>query len=42
VFPGAVIEPSGIVDHYRRMSHQVALLGRLQNPAKAGLLSKTL
>jgi len=42
VFPGAVIEPSGIVDHYRSMSYQVALLGRLQNPAKAGLVSKTL
>jgi hypothetical protein len=42
VFPGTLMEPAGIVDHYRSMSHQAALLGRLQNPAKAGLLSKAL
>jgi len=42
VFPGTVLESAGIVDHYQSMSHQAALVGRLQNPAKAGLLSKAI
>jgi hypothetical protein len=41
-FPGTVLEPAGIVDYYQSMSHRAALLGRLQNPAKAALLSKAL
>jgi len=41
-FPGTVLEPAGIVDYYQSMSNWAALLGRLQNPAKAALLSKAL
>jgi hypothetical protein len=40
VFPGTVLVPAGIADHYQSMSHRAALLGRLQDPAKAALLSK--
>ncbi len=39
-FPGTVLEPAGIVDSYQSVSHRAALLGRLQNPAKAALISK--
>ncbi len=41
-FPGTALEPAGIVDSYQTMSHRAALLGRLQNPATAALLSKAL
>ncbi len=41
-FPGTVLESAGIVDSYQSVSHRAALLGRLQNPANAALLSKAL
>lgn len=41
-FPGTVLEPARIVDSYQSVSHRAALLGRLQNPANAALLSKAL
>ena len=40
VLPGTVLETVGIVDSYQSISHRAALLGRLQNPARAPLLSK--
>lgn len=30
-FPGAILEPAGIVSHYQEMSNWAALLGRLQH-----------
>jgi hypothetical protein len=41
-FPGTVLESAGIVDSYQSASHRAALLGRLQNPTHAALLSKAL
>jgi hypothetical protein len=40
--PGAALEPTGLVDNYQRLSDGAALLGRLQNPAKRGLISSTI
>jgi len=40
-FPGAALEPAGVVDNYQRLSDGAALLGRLQNPAKRALISST-
>jgi hypothetical protein len=37
--PGTALEPAGLVDNYQRLSDGAALLGRLQNPAKRGLIS---
>jgi hypothetical protein len=37
--PGTVLQPVGLVDNYQRLSDGAALLGRLQNPAKRGLIS---
>jgi hypothetical protein len=42
VVPGNVLEPAGLVDGYQSMSHRAALLGRLQNPAQGGLLTRAL
>ena len=39
-FPGTVLGPVGIVDSYQSLSHRATLLGRLQNPTKAALVSK--
>jgi hypothetical protein len=40
VFAGSGRETLGIVESYQTISHRAALLGRLQDPAKAALLSK--
>ena len=37
--PGTALEPAGLVDNYQRLSDGAALLGRLQDPAKRGLIS---
>jgi hypothetical protein len=37
--PGRALEPVGLADNYQRLSDGAALLGRLQNPAKRGLIS---
>jgi len=37
--PGMVLQPVGLLDNYQRLSDGVALLGRLQNPARRGLIS---
>ena len=42
VFPETILGPVGIVDSYRSVSHRAALLGRLQNPAMAAMLSRAL
>lgn len=40
--PGAALEPTGLVENYQRLSDGAALLGRLQNPAKRGLISSAI
>ena len=42
VFPDTLLEPVGIVDSYQSVIHRATLLGRLQDPTKAALLSKAL
>jgi hypothetical protein len=41
-FPGAVLQPAGIVDRYQQMTERAAQLGRLQYPSRGALISKTL
>jgi hypothetical protein len=41
-FPGAVLQPAGIVDRYQRMTDGAAQLGRLQYPSRGALISRTL
>lgn len=40
--PGTALEPVGLVDNYQRLSDRAALLGRLQNPVKRGLISSAI
>jgi len=39
-FAGGGRDSLGLVESYQTMSHRAALLGRLQDPAKAGLFSR--
>jgi hypothetical protein len=41
-FPGASLEPAGIVNQYEEMSNWATLLGRLQHPKTGALASRTL
>jgi hypothetical protein len=40
--PGTVLQPVSLVDNYQRLSDGAALLGRLQSPAKRGLISSAI
>lgn len=40
-FPGAVLQPAGIVDRYQQMTEGAAQLGRLQYPSRGALISRT-
>jgi hypothetical protein len=42
VFPGAVLQPAGIVERYQLMTERAAQLGRLQYSGRSPLTSRTL
>lgn len=42
VFPGAVLQPAGIIDRYQLMTERAAQLGRLQYSGRSPLTSRTL
>jgi hypothetical protein len=42
VFPGAAVQPAGIVDRYQQVTEGALQLGRLQYPGRGALLSRTL
>jgi hypothetical protein len=41
-FPGAAVQPAGIVDRYQQVTEGALQLGRLQYPGRGALLSRTL